>query len=49
MAKVKEKSGTWFDPKIVAILESRYIELERMAQMSEDTAVTRALQTFLSA
>jgi diguanylate cyclase (GGDEF)-like protein/putative nucleotidyltransferase with HDIG domain len=40
MAKVKEKSGTWFDPKIVAILESRYIELERMAQMAEDTAVS---------
>ena len=45
MAKVKEKSGTWFDPKIVAILESRYIELERMAQMSEDTAVTGLSRT----
>src|SRR5437899_8534756 len=38
MAKVKEKSGTWFDPKIVTILESRYIELERMDQMAEDKA-----------
>jgi diguanylate cyclase (GGDEF)-like protein/putative nucleotidyltransferase with HDIG domain len=45
MAKVKEKSGTWFDPKIVAILESRYIELERMAQMSEDTAVAGLSRT----
>jgi diguanylate cyclase (GGDEF)-like protein/putative nucleotidyltransferase with HDIG domain len=45
MAKVKEKSGTWFDPKIVAILESRYIELERMAQMAEDTAVSGLSRT----
>ncbi len=45
MAKVKEKSGTWFDPKIVAILESRYIELERMAQMSEDPAVAGLSRT----
>ena len=37
MAKVKEKSGTWFDPQVVEILERRYVELERMAQMSEDT------------
>ena len=43
MEKVKEKSGTWFDPAIVTLLESRYIELERMAQMSEDTAVTSGL------
>jgi diguanylate cyclase (GGDEF)-like protein/putative nucleotidyltransferase with HDIG domain len=43
MAKVKEKAGTWFDPQIVAILEGRYVELERMAQMSEDTQVTTGL------
>ncbi|HTZ81988.1 MAG TPA: HD domain-containing phosphohydrolase [Candidatus Acidoferrales bacterium] len=43
MAKVKEKAGTWFDPRIVEILESRYIELERMAQMSEDTVATMGL------
>jgi len=43
MAKVKEKAGTWFDPSIVDILESRYIELERMAQMSEDTKATTGL------
>jgi diguanylate cyclase (GGDEF)-like protein/putative nucleotidyltransferase with HDIG domain len=40
MAKVKEKAGTWFDPRIVEILERRYIDLERMAQMSEDTAAS---------
>jgi diguanylate cyclase (GGDEF)-like protein/putative nucleotidyltransferase with HDIG domain len=45
MAKVKEKSGTWFDPKIVEILQSRYVELERMAQMSEDTAVAGLSRT----
>jgi diguanylate cyclase (GGDEF)-like protein/putative nucleotidyltransferase with HDIG domain len=45
MAKVREKSGTWFDPKIVEILERRYIELERMAQMSEDTAISGLSRT----
>src|SRR6201981_1004421 len=45
MAKVNEKSGTWFDSKIGTILESRYIELERMAQMSEDTAVAGLSRT----
>lgn len=43
MAKVKEKSGTWFDPRVVEILENRYIELERMAQMTEDTVATLGL------
>ena len=32
MNTVKEKSGTWFDPKVVAILEHRYVDLEHMAQ-----------------
>jgi len=32
MHTVKEKSGTWFDPKVVAILEHRYVDLEHMAQ-----------------
>ena len=45
MMKVKEKAGTWFDPKIVEILESRYIELERIAQMSEETAVSGLSRT----
>ncbi|MGA2746811.1 MAG: HD domain-containing phosphohydrolase [Candidatus Sulfotelmatobacter sp.] len=43
MAKVKEKAGTWFDPQVVEILESRYVELERMAQMSEDTGTLQGL------
>jgi diguanylate cyclase (GGDEF)-like protein len=36
MSTVKERSGTWFDPNIVSVLESRYIDLERMAQTHED-------------
>jgi len=43
MAKVKEKTGTWFDPQVVAILDSRYVELERMAQMSEDPPAPHGL------
>jgi diguanylate cyclase (GGDEF)-like protein/putative nucleotidyltransferase with HDIG domain len=43
MAKVKENSGTWFDPQVVDILESRYVELERIALMTEDTVGTRSL------
>lgn len=43
MQKVKEKSGTWFDPTIVTILDGRYIELERLAQMSEDTSASIGL------
>jgi putative nucleotidyltransferase with HDIG domain len=31
MAKVASEAGTSFDPKIVAILQRRYIELERLA------------------
>ena len=45
MTKVKEKAGTWFDPKVVEILEHRFIELERMAQMSEDTAIVGLSRT----
>jgi diguanylate cyclase (GGDEF)-like protein/putative nucleotidyltransferase with HDIG domain len=36
MAKVKEKAGSWFDPKVVEVLDRRYVELERKAQMNED-------------
>jgi diguanylate cyclase (GGDEF)-like protein/putative nucleotidyltransferase with HDIG domain len=43
MAKVKEKSGTWFDPQVVEILDERYIDLERTAQMSEETSGLRGL------
>src|SRR5580700_6672136 len=36
MAKVNKRAGTWFDPKIVEVLKSRYVELERIAQKHED-------------
>jgi diguanylate cyclase (GGDEF)-like protein/putative nucleotidyltransferase with HDIG domain len=35
MGKVKEKAGTWFDPKLVEILEQRYRTLEGIAQSHE--------------
>ena len=43
MAKVEEKAGTWFDPRVVDILASRYVDLERLAQMSEDTSANLGL------
>src|SRR5579863_1455165 len=36
MDTVKERAGKWFDPKIVDVLERRYVDLERMAQTNED-------------
>jgi diguanylate cyclase (GGDEF)-like protein len=33
MDKVKEKSGSWFDPRVVELLERRYVELEGVAQI----------------
>src|SRR5580765_7896537 len=40
MAKVVAEAGTSFDPKIVAILQRRYVELERTARGTE-LALTR--------
>ncbi len=36
METVKERSGKWFDPKVVEILERRYADLERTAQIPEE-------------
>jgi diguanylate cyclase (GGDEF)-like protein/putative nucleotidyltransferase with HDIG domain len=36
MESVKEKAGTWFDPKIVELLARRYNELEHLAHTSDD-------------
>src|ERR1700728_5513984 len=47
MAKVREMAGSWFDPRVVEILESRYVDLERMAQMSEDTGASLGLSKML--
>ncbi len=43
MQKVKEMAGSWFDPRVVEILERRYIDLERLAQMSEQTSLPAEL------
>jgi diguanylate cyclase (GGDEF)-like protein/putative nucleotidyltransferase with HDIG domain len=43
MEKVKERSGSWFDPQVVEILQRRYVELERVAQMQEETLVPHSL------
>ena len=43
MEKVKEKAGSWFDPKVVEILQHRYVDLERLAQMSEDDSIPSGL------
>src|SRR5260370_25750347 len=32
MDTVKERAGKWFDPKVVEVLERRYVELEHIAQ-----------------
>jgi diguanylate cyclase (GGDEF)-like protein/putative nucleotidyltransferase with HDIG domain len=34
--RVKERAGTWFDPKIVEVLERRFVDLEHIAQSHED-------------
>ena len=53
MRRVKAESGTAFDPKIVNILESRYVELEQMAtskqvpakaKLSTDVKIERGLE-----
>src|ERR1051326_7583574 len=38
MAKVKEKAGSWFDPKVVEVLERGYVELERKALINDDVS-----------
>jgi len=43
MEKVKEMSGSWFDPAIVEILDRHYVELERMAQITEETTISHTL------
>jgi diguanylate cyclase (GGDEF)-like protein len=43
MERVKERSGSWFDPKVVEILQRRYVELERVAQMQEEIVLPHSL------
>ncbi|MGA8620379.1 MAG: HD domain-containing phosphohydrolase [Candidatus Sulfotelmatobacter sp.] len=39
MDTVREKAGTWFDPKVVEVLSRRYVDLEAIAQTQEDSYV----------
>ena len=39
METVKQRAGTWFDPKVVKVLEQRYTDLERIAQSSQEDFV----------
>jgi putative nucleotidyltransferase with HDIG domain len=43
MAKVQEEAGRWFDPAVVAILSSRYVELERAALSQEEPIMPHSL------
>jgi diguanylate cyclase (GGDEF)-like protein/putative nucleotidyltransferase with HDIG domain len=43
MARLKERSGTWFDPQVVEILERRYVELEHLAQITDDGSMPSGL------
>jgi diguanylate cyclase (GGDEF)-like protein/putative nucleotidyltransferase with HDIG domain len=43
MTQVKQRAGTWFDPGVVEILERRYVELEHMAQTTEEALVPQSL------
>jgi diguanylate cyclase (GGDEF)-like protein/putative nucleotidyltransferase with HDIG domain len=36
MSRMKEKSGAWFDPQVVEVLERRHGEMEKLAQSQED-------------
>ncbi len=43
MSTVKERAGTWFDPKIVEVLERRFGDMENAAQNNEQAFVPSGL------
>jgi diguanylate cyclase (GGDEF)-like protein/putative nucleotidyltransferase with HDIG domain len=43
MAGVKERAGTWFDPRVVEILDRRFVELEHLAQIEEKAGAQTGL------
>jgi diguanylate cyclase (GGDEF)-like protein/putative nucleotidyltransferase with HDIG domain len=43
MAGVKERAGTWFDPRVVDILDRRFVELEHLAQIEEKAGTLTGL------
>jgi diguanylate cyclase (GGDEF)-like protein/putative nucleotidyltransferase with HDIG domain len=43
MEKLKERSGTWFDPRVVEILQGRFVELEALAQIKDESVTPPGL------
>jgi diguanylate cyclase (GGDEF)-like protein/putative nucleotidyltransferase with HDIG domain len=43
MAGVKERAGTWFDPRVVEVLDRRFVELEHLAQIDEKAGTLTGL------
>ncbi|MGD0760880.1 MAG: HD domain-containing phosphohydrolase [Candidatus Sulfotelmatobacter sp.] len=43
MAGVRERAGTWFDPRVVEILDRRFVELEHLAQIEEKAGTLTGL------
>jgi diguanylate cyclase (GGDEF)-like protein/putative nucleotidyltransferase with HDIG domain len=43
MERLKEHAGTWFDSRVVEVLERRYQELEHLAKVNEETAAPQGL------
>ncbi|HKH98758.1 MAG TPA: HD domain-containing phosphohydrolase [Candidatus Sulfotelmatobacter sp.] len=43
MSRLKEKSGAWFDPRVVEILDRRFLEMEKLAQVQEHTITPHGL------
>jgi diguanylate cyclase (GGDEF)-like protein/putative nucleotidyltransferase with HDIG domain len=43
MAGVKERAGTWFDPRVVEVLDRRFVELEHLAQIEEKASAQTGL------
>jgi diguanylate cyclase (GGDEF)-like protein/putative nucleotidyltransferase with HDIG domain len=37
LLRLLEKSGTWFDPRVVEVLQRRHSEMESLARIQEDT------------
>src|ERR1700678_1244946 len=47
MAGVRERAGTWFDPKVVEVLDRRFVELEHLAQIEEKAGAPTGLSKTL--
>jgi len=43
MSRLKEKSGAWFDPRVVEVLDRRFLEMEKLAQVQEHAITPHGL------